>query len=336
MLSGVSILIAAGFWWLLRAGAFPLVPPPEDLATAEPLDLVLFSGIWVLVLILKAGRWHWQLSPIGHVPLRRMFNVGFISSAAVLVLPLRSGELVRPALISRSDRIPFLAAVTTSAAERITDALFASVLLIVSLTGATLIEPLPQRIGNLPIPAAIVPTLGYSAAVVALAASLLVLCFYYFRVWTIRLLSATIGRFSPRSGAWVQHKLQDLTRGLEFLGSRRHSAGFLGLSAAYWCAHVGSTWLLLRRTGFPELTLAQAGVVLGTLSFGMSLPNTPGFFGVFQVAVYASLALFFSPAIVQQHGAVAVFWMYALEVGWVLTLAAVALIVERVAQKLGN
>ncbi len=316
-----SLLIGGGFWWLLRAGALPLLPEREAFSSVSWLGVVAFSISWLLTLVLKGLRWSTLLAAIGRVPLRDVLAINFVSQAAVLLMPLRSGEFVRPVMLSRRSSISFLAGMSTSAAERIGDSLFASVMLIVALASSEQRTPLPDRIGELPVPAALVPGLGYSAATVTLLACSGVLAFYYFRAGTRHLLGATLGRLWPKAAEWTTTKLQQLCDGLQFLGSVRYSAAFLGTSALYWASHVVSTWVLFRTTTFPELTFGQAAALLGTLAFGMSIPNAPGFFGVFQVATYASLAVFYAPERIQKDGALPVFLLYVLEVAWVLAMA---------------
>ncbi len=324
-----SVGIGALAWWLLETGALPVLPPVEALSRVGLLPLVVFSALWWAALAFKCLRWHWQLAPIAVVPLRRVLSVGLIGVAAVALFPFRSGEFVRPVLISRGSSVPFLAAMTTSMAERVLDGVFASLLLLVSLAGAAIIDPLPTRIGELPVPAAVVPTLGYTASLLTLSATALILAFFFFRQPTIRLVKLVVGSFSERLALVVAAKLEELTQGLQFLGSWRTALPFLASTTLHWLMHLFALWYLFRHAGFPGLTLAQAGVVLGTLAFGAGLPNAPGLFGIFQMAVFASLALFFLPIVVQGAGAVATFWLYVLEMGWCFSLALVALAFEQ-------
>ena len=324
-----SVGIGALAWWLLETGALPVLPPVEALTRVGLLPLVVFSALWWAALGFKCLRWHWQLAPIAVVPLRRVLSVGLIGVAAVALFPFRSGEFVRPVLISRGSSAPFLAAMTTSMAERVLDGVFASLLLLVSLAGAAIIDPLPTRIGELPVPAAVVPTLGYTASLLTLSATALILAFFFFRQPTIGLVKLVVGSFSERLALVVAAKLEELTQGLQFLGSWRTALPFLASTTLHWLMHLIALWYLFRHAGFPGLTLAQAGVVLGTLAFGAGLPNAPGLFGIFQMAVFASLALFFLPIVVQGAGAVATFWLYVLEMGWCFSLALVALAFEQ-------
>ena len=81
----------------------------------------------------------------------------------------------------------------------------------------------------------------------------------------------------------------------------------------------------------PELSYAQAMVVLGVLGLGFSLPNAPGFFGSFQLALYAGLAVYVAPRYVVNEGAVFVFVYYLAYIAQVVVLALLSLAVEALA-----
>jgi glycosyltransferase 2 family protein len=328
ILGAASLAFAALCVWLLRLGGLPVFPSGEQLSRVAPLHLAVFSGLYLIAVGLRIVRWRWQLRPIGAVPFGRVLSASLLGNAAVVLLPLRSGEFVRLALISRNSPIPFMAALGTAGCERLVDALTAAVLLLVSLRCAEIRDPLPEKIGDLPIHASIVPTLGYSAAGLTLAAISVVLMFFYFRNPTIRLIKLVCGVISKKLADSVERRLADLTRGLEFLNDFENAWKYLATTILYWSCHVLAVWYLLRHTGFHDCSLAQAGVVLGTVVFGASLPNAPGFFGIFQIGVYASLALFYPPDMVQDSGSVTAFWMYVLEVGWILVLAPLAFLVR--------
>lgn len=333
VLGAASVLVALGFAYVLHAGALPALPHDIGLDRVGRWNLLAYSAMWLCVVLIKATRWSFQLSPMAQVPLTRVISASIIGYAATLALPFRSGEVVRPAVISRGTSISFFAAFSTSATERVIDAVFASTILLVSLSNAQVITPLPDSIGELQVPTKVVTVFGYGAAVVSLSAVSAAIGFYYFQTLAVRLIRNTLGRLSEKLGEVVVRVLSEFARGLEFLVSSRHASRYLLTSAAYWIAYWLSTWFLLTRSGFEEASWAQTGVVVGTLAFGMSLPNAPGFFGSFQIAVYASLALFFQTTRIQTDGAIFVFWLYLLQLGWIFVLAPVALVVERRARK---
>jgi hypothetical protein len=75
------------------------------------------------------------------------------------------------------------------------------------------------------------------------------------------------------------------------------------------------------------MTFPEAMVVMGTLALGILLPAGPGYFGAFQLSVYAALALYHSPKDIIELGSMFVFLLYALQVGAQLVVGAVSLLV---------
>lgn len=325
----LSVGLGGVFWWLLRAGGLPLVPSEQAIRRVGFGGVLGYSALWLVTMFLKAYRWRYQLELLAPVPLIRVLSASAASFAAQLLLPLKTGEFARPALISRGSSISFMAAMSTSATERIVDVLLASAILMVSLLNADVLSPLPERIGNLPVPAKIVPTLGYIAAVASLAAITLVGLFYSFREGAQRFISLTVGRFSPKFGAQLESKLSDLAQGFKLIASPRQALKYLLASCFYWWVLIFGILFLLRSSGFTDATWSHAGVLAGLLAFSFALPNPPGFFGTFQVSVYGALAVFYPADVVQDLGATAVFWLYVLQFGWVFALAPIAFWVEQ-------
>ncbi len=317
----VSVLLAGGFWWLLRSGGLPVLPSSDVIWRLGWGPVVVYSLLWQLTLFFKALRWYFQLAPLASVPISRVFSASWVGYSAQLLIPLKAGEFVRPALISRGTPITFFAAVSTSATERIVDAIFGSTILIVCLLNAQVLDPLPERIGDLPVPAKVVPTLGYGFAALALVAVLVVVIFYIKREASKRLIQLTLGKISPKASAVVQEKLGELADGLTLVSSPKHGLRYALMTAMYWGSYMLGIWYVVRASGFSELSLAQAGVVTGTLAFSFSMPNAPGYFGIFQVSIYAALAVFYPASAVQDLGATAVFWLYVLQLGWSLSMA---------------
>lgn len=325
----MSLGLALGFYALLRLANLPLLPPAKDLAATDRGAVLIYVGISFVSTALKMIRWQAQLDPIAKLSRARVLSANFLGNAALVLLPFRTGEVVRPSLIARGGEISFFAAAATTVAERLIDALMVGAMLLGCLRVAPMLSPLPDHVGSLPISAAVIPTLGYAASALALTFSLFLAAFYAFRRPATRLIRRHVGRFSPRLATWLEHKLLDACRGLEFLTIRRFGVPFTIFSVGYWLTFWGGTWYILRASGFTSMSLAQAGVVAGTLAFGLAGPNAPGYFGSFQAAVYGSLALFFPTPMVVSHGAVAVFWLYVVNLGWLLALVPVALWMQR-------
>jgi hypothetical protein len=87
--------------------------------------------------------------------------------------------------------------------------------------------------------------------------------------------------------------------------------------------------LILWGVGIAPVSLARACAIMGVLHLGVLLPNAPGFFGSFQVSIYAGLAMYYPPDRVTTTGSAVVFLLYVSQIGLSLLLAAGALLSER-------
>jgi hypothetical protein len=315
-----SLVIAAGFVWLLRRGGLPLFPPRSAFGgfqfwAAPAYALLIAFGSWF-----RVHRWVYLLRPIApDVPARRVVGVGLVGIAAILFAPLRLGEAARPYLLSRDGQVSFFQGLGAAGAERVIDGL---VLLLVSgaaMTVATPISPLPNRLGDVPIPVSIIPRAIYIALLVFVAAFIALVVFHSARAVAHRLTQRLLGSISTRLANFVTDTLERLADGLKVLASPRDSMRLFGETLAYWACTFLATWVLMRGSGISG-SFPQACVALGALGLGGVIPAGPGAFGTYQIATYAGLALFFEQHVVLTYGAAMVFVSY----GTQLTLAALS------------
>lgn len=324
-----SLGIALGFAWLLHKGALPIVPTGAAFARMRWWTVPAYVSIWCVVHVIRAVRWHWLLAPIHPVPMRRVVAVAFVGFAAILLLPFRTGEVVRPVMIRKKGHLSGWAATGTVGAERVIDGLFMSVMLLTALLVSTPLDPLPSSIGALPVPASVVPKAAYSALGLFACAFTVMGLFYWRRELARRATVAVVGIVSERLASWLAERVEGVASGLRFLPSLGHTLPFLGATAVYWLLNAAGSWLLAWGVGFDQMTYSEACVSMGVLALGILLPNAPGFFGAFQISVYAGLAMYFPPADVVGPGAAFVFFMYLCQVGITVAGAALGLFWER-------
>lgn len=324
-----SLLVALGFAWLLHKGALPIVPSASAFARVKWWTVAAYVAIWCGIHLLRAVRWHFLLAPVHPVPMKRIVAVAWIGFAAIVLLPFRTGEVVRPVLIRKKGHLSAWAATGTVAAERVIDGLFMSVMLFIALLVSKPLDPLPKSIGALPIPAAVVPGAAYSALLLFAAAFTVMGVFYWRRELARRLTERVVGLFSKKLAAWLAERVEKVASGLAFLPRWRYTAPFLGFTAVYWLANAAASWLLAWGVGFDRIQYAEACVCMGVLALGILIPNAPGFFGAFQISIYAGLAMFFAPELVVGPGAALVLILYLAQLAITGTGAAIGLYWER-------
>ena len=101
-----SLVIAGGFAWLMHAGALPILSDCERRSrTCAGGPCPAYLSLWCFVHYMRAVRWYWLLEPIHRVPLRRVLAWPAIGFAAIVLLPFRAGEVVRPVMIRRKGHL---------------------------------------------------------------------------------------------------------------------------------------------------------------------------------------------------------------------------------------
>lgn len=308
-----SVLIGVGFVGLLEMGALPVVPDAEVRGGVRWWAVPVYTGLYALLLLVRAVRFHWLVAPIHRMRVGEVIAINWVFFGALLMLPFRMGEAVRPALARREGKLSLWQGFGMVGAERVIDGLVSSALLLISLILARPRAPLPDHIGELPVPVAMVPRLAYAMLGVFGAAFVAIALFYWWRGFARRLTERTLGVLSPRLGVWFADKVEHVAEGLRFLPRWRYALPFVAATVLFWVLNVVSLWLLMRGCGLGDASLAQAGAVIGVLALGTLLPGAPGFFGTFQLSVYAGLAMYFAPATVVGAGAAVVFWMYTVQ-----------------------
>jgi glycosyltransferase 2 family protein len=308
-----SLVIAAGFVWLLRRGGLPIMPARkllEELPWWAPVSYVLLCCV---AMFLRTYRWVYLLRPISAaLSAVRVFGIGLVGFTAIFFAPLRMGELARPWLLSRDGEVTFFQAAGTVAAERIIDGLTLTLFLLASLIASRPLSPAPDHVGDLPLPIATVPAAAYGTCALFATALVVMALFYRWRRFARNLVERSVGLVSPRLASWLSLRVERLSDGFKFLPSRNAGA-FLRDSVAYWAVMLSATWVLLRGTGI-DAGPAEAGVVLGVMGIGTLVPSGPGFFGTYQLAAYMGLAMFFPESGVLGAGAVFSFVSYSIHV----------------------
>lgn len=330
---GASLLLTIAFAWVLNHGGLPFLPPA---GTLERVDVVHFTGFALAMLfhmLTRHGRYHFLIASVARLSMKKIMTINLIGMAFITFLPFRLGEVARPAMLREKGHLSAWAVMGTVAAERILDGIVFSTLLLAGLAIATPNKPLPDRIGELPISAAFVPRAAIIASVGFCAAFLVMAAFYFYRALARRVTLRLVGIFSRPLGEKVADVVQRVSDGLRFLVNFRHTIPYLAVTVVSVAGHVWAIQLLAKAVGLPPLSFGEAMVVVGVLALGFAAPNAPGFFGSVQLALYAGMAVYVAPEHVVHEGATLVFLFYVTYLGLVVTLAALAFVLDLVSKR---
>ncbi len=246
--------------------------------------LVPYVGILLVIHLVKTVRWGLLLRPVAHVPFSRLNAIAAVGFMALMLLPFRLGEFVRPLLVAERPRLRTSAALSSIVVERAADGLFTGVVALVALLAVPDGTPgvALLRAGG------IVVSLGFAAVIAFLVFG------YWNRPLAVRLATGLVAPFSRRAAERGAAMLDAFIHGLRVLPGAGSVALFFGLTTAYWFLNVLGMRVLALGFGF-DLGLAQLCALLGVLVVGVMIPAGPGMVGTFQGAVVLGLS-FFAPA----------------------------------------
>ncbi|HEX4354590.1 MAG TPA: lysylphosphatidylglycerol synthase transmembrane domain-containing protein [Polyangiales bacterium] len=301
----ISFALGGLFAWLAARGGVPLLPPSAAFHAVKPWAIPAYLATLLVLHYFRASRWRFLIAPVKHVALSEVLLLNWIGFFAIYILPLRIGELARPALTKLREGIPISVGFGTVAVERVFDGL------LTSLCVAFTLFALP-RLPTHDSVARHLPTYGYAALTLFVCAFIALGMFLWQRALAVRLTHWGAGLVSKRLAVLLAEKVGNVADGLRSIGSFRLAAGFLIESLAYWGINAFGVWLLGRGVGLP-MNFGHAVAIMGVLAIGILLPTGPGLFGNFQLAVSACLKLFFAESIVSTQGAVLVFLLYVLQ-----------------------
>ncbi|MDI1434254.1 lysylphosphatidylglycerol synthase transmembrane domain-containing protein [Polyangium sorediatum] len=312
----ISLLCGVGLAWILWDGGLPIYPPDGAFDRLRPWTVVAYVASLAAVHWFRAARWRHLLRPLGRISLREVVAVSWVGFGAILLSPLRSGEVVRPYLITRRSSVRMWEATGTVGAERVIDGLALSTILFIALRCVTPLDPLPDHIGDLEVPVAAVPGAAMGVLFLFCAAFVAMAVFFFARDFARRVTQKVFGLVSAPLGERVADIVDRVAQGIGFLPSPRHLVPFLLETAAYWSINAAGVWLLAWGSGLSGITLAEACVTMGCLGIGILVPSGPGYFGAFQLATYMALAMFFPEDVLKGPGAAFVFVLYVSQVGF--------------------
>ncbi len=241
--------------------------------------LLFRTARWRAILTASAGR---------PTPLYDTFlatAIGFMSSA---VLPIRAGDLVRPALLSRRTGVRFANALATVVSERLIDLVAVlSMIVIFSLTGGRRLSANPETARK-----ALLIHSGATMAAFGLAGVLALLVLLYFFRGSARKVQMRISAMLPKRfrRGWVGF-FDSLGAVIELLGRPLLLARVLLFTAGIWTCLTGQFILVLYALDRP-LPYVSSFLVTGMTILGLWIP-TPGGVGGFHKAAQMALTNFY-------------------------------------------
>jgi uncharacterized protein (TIRG00374 family) len=231
----------------------------------------------VLIQLIRAARFGLILSPICRLTLKDLWDILNIWGALNMIMPARSGELVRPYLLQQRGA-PFSSGLGAVMVERFFD-LWGLLTLLALVLWTT--PHIPRIYSTLGMVLLVILSAGYAAVLLALARKDRV------QTTVVKLTSWLPGKASFFLGGVTGR----LVEGLGIMANARQALIIFACSILIWSLFAGLTYTFLVAFSI-KVPFLVAITIQVLITFGVALPSAPGFIGTFHAAGRYSLALF--------------------------------------------
>ena len=251
----------------------------SEIRRARPTLLVAAMLVVVLSYVIRIRRWQLILTPIGAVGFGSAGRATVIGFATNAVLPGRLGEVLRPYLLARAERLSTSATIATIVLERVTD-----LITVVTLLGVFLFF----FSGGLRYVDEQVLTALKGGGVLAALAAVVSLVVIVFAARAPGRFGALVARTLPeRFGASARSVLTKFGDGLGVAREPGRLAVVFAWSFAMWLCVCASAWYVCQAFGI-GLPVSGSLVVMVMMVLGVAVPTPAGaggFHAAFQLGV---------------------------------------------------
>lgn len=248
----------------------------------------LLAGAIVLnlaTLVIRAVRWRFFVNPIKKCSLWMLFVAQALGFCSIYLVG-RAGEIVRPAYIAKSERLPFTSQLAVWTIERVYDG-FCLVLLF-----ALALYFEPARSAS-PANASLLIKMHHAALGILAFCVVAIACLVAYLFWTQKILLKLQSSFTRLPASLRRHFLsflQSFSSGLYALRNPGDFSASIASSVILWMVSVTSLWLMLlslggRLSGFGWWA---AAITAFFAAVGLAV-QLPGIGGGYQVAVLLAL-----------------------------------------------
>ena len=281
---GLVVTLGLLAWALHGVDARALI---DHLRRANPWLMAATTALATLTFPLRAIRWQLILRGTSgsRLPLGPLWHATAIGFMANNLLPVRAGELARAYAARQAVSVRFTTALASIAVERVFDGLVLVGLFTVALTVPSF--PRDATIGG-------VRLAGLATAGAGLFAGILIIALFVVHrpaPWMALLGRVARAVLPARTADRVTHLAEGLVVGLDVLKSPGRFLGVAAWSLLLWLVNAASFAVCFRAFGLP---VPPEGALLlqGVIGFGVALPSSPGFVGVFEAATRGTLAMY--------------------------------------------
>jgi uncharacterized protein (TIRG00374 family) len=216
------------------------------------------------------------------MPLWHATAIGFMANN---LLPARAGEVARAYVAQRQLPVRFTTALGSVGVERVFDALMMLALMAVAIVA-------PSFPANTAVQGRSLSGLASAAALLFGAILVVALLVVHRPAPWLALLGRVTHRLLPaRVADRLTHWAEGIVGGLAVLKSPARFAGVVAWSIVVWVVNAAAFAVCFRAFGL-DVPLEAALLLQGIIGFGVAVPSTPGFVGVFEAATRVTLGVY--------------------------------------------
>lgn len=287
----------------------------DALAQADWSMLLPFCLCMAAQHFFRTWRWGQLLAPIQAVSFRRLLPISTVGFFAILALPLRMGEIVRPYLIAQPPKLRVSHGLGTLAVERVFDGLF--------LAFAAFAAVVMARAAGKTVPPWI-----FAAGLVALGLFLAALVVLILTLWqrerAVELCRRLVSLVSLRLAERAASIAEGVVDGFRALPSARRLFWFGMATLLYWLFNALSLQVLADGFDLPIGIEAAIGLT-ALIGIGIMIPAGPGFIGNFELFAEGALKLYVAADVFKLKGGAFIIAMHATNAAWYILTGVIAM-----------
>lgn len=289
----------------------------RNVPLAQLLDYVKSINFWWIIpstivglstYLVRALRWRVILKPIKKIGFWHAFHPLVIAFTINCLLPGRLGELARPAILYKRDKVEFSKVLATVLVERVFD-IVTLLLLFITIMSDIQIDPSLNLTFNgylinqrtlLDIRAkTLVAGLIFLGFIIMFMLPVIRRSIGRFISWMPRVLFFTTTHFRKRMSERLYVKshaiLDNIALGFEVLKSPSKILACFILSASVWLLTFTSFYVLAQGCKGVNITCLQVSASVIIMCFFIMLPSVPGYWGIWEVGGIYGLMIFGVP-----------------------------------------
>ncbi|MBW2020771.1 MAG: flippase-like domain-containing protein [Deltaproteobacteria bacterium] len=286
LLELVAYLKSVNYWWVIPSVVIALVS-----------------------FLIRVVRWQLLLSPIKKTGFWRAYHPLMIGFMVNCLLPGRVGELARPAIFYKREKVSFSKVLATVGAERVFDVVMLLLFFVIVLVTVEISPTLDLTFGNYHLNKATLEAIGMMMIKLSL---ILIACIILVSLrQSRRLIKRTIlslpnllffasnsfkEKIRERLFIRLAHIIDNVGAGLALLKSPKKVGLCLGLSFLVWVVAGVSYYVMAFGCPGIEISFLEMYAVMVILCFFISLPSAPGFWGLWEAGGVFGLLIFGVPA----------------------------------------